>query len=58
MVASSAAVAARLSIPTVMSRRVLWPTCITVFTEVAGKRSRYSAKVVSRKGSHGALAAR
>src|SRR5262249_46051498 len=55
---SSSAVAGRRSIPTVMTRSVLWPTCITELTETGGKPSRYSANVVSRNVSHGALAAR
>ncbi|MBK7660448.1 MAG: hypothetical protein IPJ28_15590 [Betaproteobacteria bacterium] len=33
---SSSAVAARRAMPTVMRRSVLWPTCGTTFTAVAG----------------------
>ena len=41
-----------------MTRRVLWPTCITVLTATGGKLPRYSANVMSWNDSHGALAAR
>ena len=42
---SSLSVGSRASRPMAIRRRVAWPTCITVFTEVAGKPSRYWAKV-------------
>ena len=42
---SSLAEGSRASRPMAISRRVAWPTCITVFTEVTGKPSRYWAKV-------------
>jgi hypothetical protein len=50
----SAASGARFSMPIAISRSVLWPTSIPAFTAVAGNVSRYSPKVRSRNGSHGA----
>ena len=55
---NSWAVGVLSSIPIVINRSVAWPTCITVFTDVWGKVSIYSAKLVSRKLSQGAPAAR
>ncbi len=40
MTAISSAVGARSSIPTVIRRSVLWPTCMMVLTVVAGNVSR------------------
>ena len=55
---SSPAVGSRASRPMAIRRRVAWPTCITVFTEVAGKPSKYWAKVRGSYSSHGAPALR
>ena len=55
IVASSSRVTGRLSIPAVMSRRVLWPTWKITFTEVAGNVATYSANVVGESSSPGAL---
>ena len=54
----SSSVGARSSIPTVIRRSVLWPTCMIVLTAVAGKPSMYAANVVSRVSIHGAKPAR
>ena len=56
--ASSPSVGARSSRPTVIRRRVLWPICITVLTDVAGKSSMYSAKVPGGVSIQGAKPAR
>ena len=56
--ASSSGVGARSSMPTVIRRSVLWPTCMIVLTVVAGNVSRYSANVVSRVSIQGAKPAR
>ena len=55
MASSSGAVGARSAMPITISRSVLWPTSMPAFTEVAGKLSRYSGKLSSRNGVHGAL---
>ena len=58
MAVRSASVGARFSMPTVIRRSVLWPTCMIVFTAVAGKRSMYRAKLVSSTSIQGAKPAR
>ena len=54
MSAISSSVGARSSMPVVIRRSVLWPTCMIVLTAVAGKRSMYSAKLVSGTSIQGA----
>ena len=41
-----------------IKRKVLWPTSMPAFTDVAGKLSRYSPNPISRNGNHGALGLR